>query len=146
MYLYQQQPYSFIDSTLFEAKKNFLDGFYTCNKIQLTAIACLFLAGKVEETPKKCKDLVKAAQDILNQMNQFEMATTVKQTLKFDLVVQHPFKYLLEITTKLRGSKEKLNEVLQMAWAFVNDSYTTTLCLMQPPQFIAVTFNFNDPR
>ncbi len=27
----------------------------------MTALGCLFLAGKVEETPKKCKDLVNVA-------------------------------------------------------------------------------------
>ena len=29
------------------------------------ATCCLFLAGKVEETPKKCKDIVKAAKTYL---------------------------------------------------------------------------------
>lgn len=32
---------------------------------QLTACCCLFLAGKVEETPKKCKDIIKLAKAIL---------------------------------------------------------------------------------
>jgi hypothetical protein len=30
---------------------------------RLTALSCLFLAGKVEETPKKCKDIVSLAKD-----------------------------------------------------------------------------------
>ncbi|KII68288.1 Cyclin-K [Thelohanellus kitauei] len=117
----------------------------------VTAVSCLFLAGKVEETPKKCRDLVKIAHNILNQMDLYEVVSTITpnevmcyeriilQTLKFDLVVQHPHKYLLDITTKLHGEKEKLNEILQMAWAFVNDSYATTLCLMHQPQHIALS-------
>ncbi|VDI09716.1 Hypothetical predicted protein [Mytilus galloprovincialis] len=32
----------------------------------ITAAGCLFLAGKVEETPKKCKDIVKITQSILS--------------------------------------------------------------------------------
>ena len=32
----------------------------------MTASCCLFLAGKVEETPKKCKDIIKISQQILN--------------------------------------------------------------------------------
>lgn len=32
---------------------------------QLTACCCLFLAGKVEETPKKCKDIIKIAKTLL---------------------------------------------------------------------------------
>ena len=31
----------------------------------MTAACCLFLAGKVEETPKKCKDIIKISQVIL---------------------------------------------------------------------------------
>lgn len=31
----------------------------------VTACCCLFLAGKVEETPKKCKDIIKTARSSL---------------------------------------------------------------------------------
>lgn len=31
----------------------------------VTACCCLFLAGKVEETPKKCKDIIKIARSLL---------------------------------------------------------------------------------
>jgi hypothetical protein len=34
--------------------------------IQVTAACCLFLAGKVEETPKKCKDIIKTFRSMLN--------------------------------------------------------------------------------
>jgi hypothetical protein len=41
--------------------------------LQPTALACLFLAGKVEETPKKCKDMLKVARELLpdNKFAQF---------------------------------------------------------------------------
>lgn len=40
---------------------------------QVTGACCLFLAGKVEETPKKCKDIIKTARSLLNdvQFGQF---------------------------------------------------------------------------
>lgn len=40
---------------------------------QVTGACCLFLAGKVEETPKKCKDIIKTARSLLNdvQFSQF---------------------------------------------------------------------------
>ena len=34
--------------------------------LQITAACCLFLAGKVEETPKKCKDIIKICQALLS--------------------------------------------------------------------------------
>ncbi|ODM59396.1 Cyclin-K, partial [Orchesella cincta] len=39
----------------------------------LPHVPCLFLAGKSEETPKKCKDIVKFARDVLpdNKFLQF---------------------------------------------------------------------------
>lgn len=39
----------------------------------VTGARCLFLAGKVEETPKKCKDIIKTARSLLNdvQFGQF---------------------------------------------------------------------------
>lgn len=62
----------------------------------------------------------------------------VLQTLKFDLVVAHPHRFLLDLVASLPGEKDRLNEVLQMAWAFVNDSYATPLCLLHQPRHVAV--------
>ena len=39
--------------------------------MQVTGAACLFLAGKVEETPKKCKDIIRMARSLLPD-SQFE--------------------------------------------------------------------------
>lgn len=33
---------------------------------QVTACCCLFLAGKVEETPKKCRDIMKTARSLID--------------------------------------------------------------------------------
>lgn len=34
----------------------------------MTALGCLFLAGKVEETPKKCKDITAIAEECFPEM------------------------------------------------------------------------------
>lgn len=64
----------------------------------VTACCCLFLAGKVEETPKKCKDIIKKAQSLLSPQKfqsfgddpKEEVMTLERillQTIKFDLQV-----------------------------------------------------------
>ncbi|GAB6026030.1 hypothetical protein CHUAL_012240 [Chamberlinius hualienensis] len=119
----------------------------------VTACCCLFLAGKVEETPKKCKDIIKAARSLLNdqQFAQFgedpkeEVMTLERillQTMKFDLQVDHPYKYLLRYAKCLRGDKQKLQAMVQMSWTFVNDSLHTTLCLQWEPEIVAIALMY----
>nr|CAG4644121.1 EOG090X09KD [Lepidurus arcticus] len=115
----------------------------------ITACCCLFLAGKVEETPKKCKDIIKAAKGLLSDAhyNQFgadpkeevmTMERILLQTIQFDLQVEHPYRYLILYAKCLRGDKVKLQKMVQMAWTFVNDSLCTTLCLQWEPEIIGI--------
>ncbi|CAG9562288.1 unnamed protein product [Danaus chrysippus] len=119
----------------------------------ITACCCLFLAGKVEETPKKCKDIIKVAKSLLTEekFSSFgedpkeEVMTLERillQTIKFDLQVEHPYGYLLKYAKCLKGDKAKLPKMVQMAWTFVNDSLCTTLCLQWEPEVIAVALLF----
>lgn len=98
----------------------------------ITACCCLFLAGKVEETPKKCKDIIKVAKSLLTEQKfatfgedpKEEVMTLERillQTIKFDLQVEHPYGYLLKYAKCLKGDKGKLQKMVQMAWTFVND-------------------------
>lgn len=98
----------------------------------ITACCCLFLAGKVEETPKKCKDIIKVAKGLLTEHKfasfgedpKEEVMTLERillQTIKFDLQVEHPYGYLLKYAKCLKGDKAKLQKMVQMAWTFVND-------------------------
>ena len=85
------------------------------------ATCCLFLAGKVEETPKKCKDLVKAAKAWL-ESKKFDSKYLASfgddpsrdimvyerillQTIKFDLQVDHPYGYLLKYAKTLMETR-----------------------------------------
>ena len=80
----------------------------------VVAAACLLLAGKVEETPKKCKDVLKVTQSILTEQQMANFGSNPKeelltherillQTIKFDLQVEHPYSYLLKIAKSLKG-------------------------------------------
>lgn len=127
----------------------------------LMATCCLFLAGKVEETPKKCKDLIKAAKgyleakqlkkhaDMFNEESMKEILTYEKillQTIKFDLQVDHPYGYLLKYAKTLKANQEQIRSMVQMAWAFINDSYCTTLCLQWEPEIIAIALMYLTSR
>ncbi|XP_050442622.1 cyclin-K-like [Adelges cooleyi] len=119
----------------------------------LTACCCLFLAGKVEETPKKCKDIIKIAKALLPE-DKYEtlgldpreevmvLERILLQTIKFDLQVDHPYQFLLKYAKCLKGDKAKLTKMVQMAWTFVNDSLCTTLCLQWEPEIIAVSLMY----
>merc|ERR1719400_2616071 len=107
------------------------------------------VAGKAEETPKKCRDLVKTVRQLTNdqQFGQFgqdprEEGMTLErvllQTIKFDLQVDHPYSPLLKYAKCLKGDKPKLHKMVQMSWTFVNDSLCTTLCLQWEPEIIAI--------
>ncbi|KAK5916199.1 hypothetical protein CgunFtcFv8_011208 [Champsocephalus gunnari] len=115
----------------------------------VTGGCCLFLAGKVEETPKKCKDIIKTARSLLNDIQFAQFGDDPKeevmvlerillQTIKFDLQVEHPYRFLLRYATQLKGDKHKVQRLVQMAWTFVNDSLCTTVALQWEPQIIAV--------
>lgn len=123
----------------------------------VTASCCLFLAGKVEETPKKCKDIIKISQSILNpkQFATFgndpkEEVMTVErvllQTIKFDLQTEHPYAFLLKFAKMIKADKQKIQKLVQMAWTFINDSLCTSLCLQWEPEIIAVSLMYLGTR
>ncbi|KAF5397286.1 CDK9 kinase-activating protein cyclin T [Paragonimus heterotremus] len=119
----------------------------------VTAACCLMLAGKVEETPKKVRDIVKTARMLLSDSDFAQFGNDSREevmayervllkTIKFDLQVTHPYSYLLQFVKRIKvdstsGNKEKLKELVQMSWSFINDSLATTLCLQWEPEIVA---------
>lgn len=119
---------------------------------QETAPALLFLAAKVEEHPRKLKDVLQAlnetssdtttsttgATDSNNNTNLVERTLTLEriilQTLCFDLVVTHPYKYVFRLVKVL---PHVADELVQSAWIVVNDSFRTSLSIRHPAKSIA---------
>lgn len=130
----------------------FFHRFYVRHKLKeydryMIAATCLFLAAKVEETPKKLKDVIEIThylrfkKEIKQDSPEFAQTReqilwhelVVLQTIAFDLTLEHPYRYLLQYVRSLKGD----NNLAQCAWNFVNDSLRTTLCLQFKPHLIA---------
>ncbi|KAL3095934.1 hypothetical protein niasHS_005693 [Heterodera schachtii] len=114
--------------------------------LHMTALACIFLAGKVEETPKKCKDLLTVARELyphhftakVTPDDLMLMERVLLQTIRFDLHVEHPYTFLVQYAKGFRMDKEYMSKIVTNAWTFVNDSLGTTLCLLWEPEVIAI--------
>jgi len=113
------------------------------------ATTCLFLASKVEESPKKLKDVVIETYKAHHKVDKapdveskefFDLKERVLvcerillQVLGFDLSVEHAYRPLLAYVKSIKGSKD----LAQIAWNFINDSLRTTICLQYPPRCLA---------
>lgn len=113
------------------------------------ATTCLFLASKVEETPKKLKEVV-----IETYKAHHQGTTTLEPeskefwelkekilvcerilltTLGFNLSVEHAYRPLLAYVKSIQGTRD----LAQVAWNFINDSLRTTICLQYAPRCLA---------
>uniref|UniRef100_A0A803Q2T9 B-like cyclin n=1 Tax=Cannabis sativa TaxID=3483 RepID=A0A803Q2T9_CANSA len=123
------------------------------NDRRTIATACMFLAGKVEETPRLLKEVILISYEIINKkdpaaaqrIKQKEVYEQQKElvllaerivlaTLGFDFNVQHPYKPLVEAIKKFKVAQHAL---AQVAWNFVNDGLRTSLCLQFKPHHVA---------
>jgi cyclin T len=131
----------------------FFHRFYATRKFSeydryIIATTCLFLAGKVEETPKKIRDIIAVTDMLRHKDKKLDLESPefwalrdniltheliVLQTIAFDMTIEHPYKYLLMYVKQIQGNRN----LAQVAWNFVNDSLRTTLCLQFKPQLIA---------
>ncbi|XP_039009149.1 cyclin-T1-4-like [Hibiscus syriacus] len=123
------------------------------NDRRTVATVCMFLAGKVEETPRPLKDVILVSYEIIHKNDpsatqrikhkevyeqQKELILlgerVVLATLGFDFNVHHPYKPLVEAIKKFKVAQ---NALAQVAWNFVNDGLRTSLCLQFKPHHIA---------
>lgn len=125
----------------------------------IVATACLFLAGKVEEAPKKLRDVISASYATLNKSKdvpplredskEFKdlrekilvMERVVLNSVAFDMYIEHPYKYIMKYRSKIKtegASAESSRQLAQVAWNFINDSLRTTLALQHDARTMAI--------
>jgi len=123
----------------------------------VVATACLFLAGKVEEAPKKLNQVILTSWHVLvaDQKNvpplkegsqKFKelrekilaMERVLLQIIAFDMFIEHPYKYIMKYRALIPGPPDSTRQLVQVAWNFVNDSLRTTLALQHDAKTTAV--------
>jgi protein BUR2 len=119
---------------------------------QNIAATSLFLATKTEENCRKTKEIViavakvaqKNASLIIDEQskeywrwrdNILLYEELMLEYLTFDVVLQSPYEFLRDYLRRLQVEENKA--LRNIAWAFLNDSCLTVLCLMMPPKDIA---------
>ncbi|XP_021899392.1 cyclin-T1-5-like [Carica papaya] len=146
-------PQLTIASAIIFCHRFFIRQSHARNDRRTIATVCMFLAGKVEETPRPLKDVIIVSYEIVHKkdpvaaqrIKQKEVYEQQKElillgervvlaTLGFDLNVHHPYKPLVEAIKKFNVAK---NALAQVAWNFVNDGLRTSLCLQFKPHHIA---------
>ncbi|CAK7346325.1 unnamed protein product [Dovyalis caffra] len=122
------------------------------NDWKTMASASMFLACKLEETPRLLRDVVVVAYELMHRwdpsasyrIRQIEFCDKQKEllvigerllltTIGFDLDVHLPYKPLVNALKKLNIYPD----LAKVAWNFVNDWLCTTLCLQYKPHYIA---------
>lgn len=118
------------------------------------AATCLFLATKVEENCRKLRELVIACVKVAQKDPQKEVddqdkefwrwkdninlyEDLVMEALCFDFSLDSPYKTLFELLLRFKAEDDK--RLRNAAWAFVNDSCVTVLCLLFPSRMIAAS-------
>ena len=123
-----------------------------------TALAAVFLATKIEERPRKPRDIVNVFHRVLQlrkrerittldpdsdpyhdlRTQMFERELVVLRELGYLLYADHPHKYLMAyLPSFATADKTRNKRFAQSAWNCLSDAMRTTLPLRYPPEILA---------
>uniref|UniRef100_A0A1L8DX27 Putative cdk9 kinase-activating protein cyclin t n=1 Tax=Nyssomyia neivai TaxID=330878 RepID=A0A1L8DX27_9DIPT len=124
------------------------------HNMETTAMSCVCLASKIEEAPRRIRDVInvfhhikqvraqKTITPMIIDINYITLKTQVikaeRRVLKelgFCVHVKHPHKLIVMYLQVL--GLEKNQKVMQMAWNFMNDSLRTDVFVRYQPETIA---------
>ncbi|CAI5519132.1 unnamed protein product, partial [Closterium sp. Naga37s-1] len=146
------QPQITIATAIVFCHRFFMRQSHAKNDRYAIATVCMFLAGKVEETPRALREVVQKSLDAQarkdpaaaaklphKEEQQKELILVgeglVLATLGFDLNVAHAYKPLVAAIKRFKVAQQAL---AQVAWNFINDGLRTSLCLqVRAEQFAA---------
>lgn len=107
---------------------------------RLVAPTCLYLASKAEESTVQARLLVFYIRKIyLDERYRYEikdileMEMKILEALDYHLVVFHPYRALPQLL-----QDAGMNDVTQICWGLINDTYKMDLILIHPPHLIAL--------
>ncbi|XP_015793613.1 cyclin-L1 [Tetranychus urticae] len=124
------------------------------HKMEITAMACTLLASKIEEAPRRIRDIINVfnhirlvraglpAQPVLLDQTYIELKNEIiykeRQLLKetgFCVHMKHPHKFIVTLLQILDLKDNKT--LMQISWNYMNDSLRTDVFLRWPPETIA---------
>ncbi|CAD5125715.1 DgyrCDS13921 [Dimorphilus gyrociliatus] len=112
-------------------------------KLQTVSLACLFLAAKVEEQPKKLEYLVRYSYMMSHNKDPKNLDVKSKEgtidykvvCAGFDLTVTHPHMHVMETCNLVRAPKDLAQTSYFLA---TNSLHLTTLCLQHETKVVSV--------
>ncbi|RWS03310.1 cyclin-L1-like isoform X1, partial [Dinothrombium tinctorium] len=122
--------------------------------MEVTAMACITLASKIEEAPRRIRDVINVFhhmkqirneqechplvldQNYINLKNQVIKAERrLLKELGFCVHIKHPHKFIVTLLQVLES--EKNHRLMQTAWNYMNDSLRTDVFVRYTPETIA---------
>ncbi|VVA94304.1 unnamed protein product [Arabis nemorensis] len=124
------------------------------NDGRTVAIICMFIAGKVEGSPRSVGDVIAVGYRVLNDKEpsrqEYEKLKQtvltgekfVLSTLRFDLEIENPYDLVYDWVKRSVKVDRDANKLSQAAFNFVNDGLRSSLCLQFKARQIAAAAIF----